>query len=312
MRNITLLLFFVWIFAAGEVLAQGNISNPSAARDYYRRGGQREHAKQLAEALADYAKAGELDPMMSEAHFARSAICAEMKDYRGAISALTACLKARPNGYSALFNRGLYHEYLKEYDDAIADYSLALAEDADFSNQVDTSQQCRAHAHHYRGRVYQWYKNDSKKAIIDYSDALRLYPAIEMVLYRRGQAHHTVKEYAKAHSDFERAVEQDPEYPNLLNSWAWQLATCPDAEFRDGKLAIEFAKKTKQLETLAAGYAETGNFVDAIAAQVRAIEQLEQVKDKTNAKAVEHRVKVQAEMEVRLETYRAKQPFREE
>jgi tetratricopeptide (TPR) repeat protein len=58
-----------------------------------------------------------------------------------------------------------------------------------------------------------------------------------------------------------------------LNNAAWILATCPDASFRDGKRAVELATQAcedthwKQffvLDTLAAAYAEAGDFPNAI------------------------------------------------
>ena len=295
-----------------DVIAQVDTQNPKTARDYYERGQIHEHAGRLDEALADYQKAGELDRQFFDAHFSRSSLCAEKKDYRGAIEALTASLKARPKAYSALFNRGLYHQYLREYDDSIAGYTLALAEDADFSHHGSSPEVCRAAAYHYRGRVYQWFKKDDMKAIADYTEALCLDPGIEMVRYRRGQAYHSIKQYSKAHTDFERAFEQRPDYPNLLNSWAWQLATCPDAKYRDGTLAVKFALKTKHLDTLAAAYAEMGQFEDAVTTQQRAIELIEREREPNNAQSIENRAKLKAKMQTRLAAYVAKRPYREE
>lgn len=311
MPKTVILLLSLAVVLVGEVVAQVDTLDPKTARDYYERGLKREDAKQFDEALADYKRAGDLNPKLFDAHFSRSSLFAEMKDYRNAIAALTASLTARPKSYSALFNRGLYHQYLREYNDAINDYTRALAEDADFSHNVSSPEECRAHAHHYRGRVYQWFKKDDTKAIDDYTEALRLDPAIEMVLYRRGQSYHSIKEYSKAHADFEQAVKQDPDYPNLLNSWAWQLATCPDSKYRNGPLALQFATRTKHLDTLAAAYAETGEFADAVAAQRRAIEQLKRGKEPNDPKAVARRTKLKAEMQTRLASYEAKRPYRD-
>lgn len=201
-----MLLLLLAVVLAGEVVAQVDTLDSKTARDYYERGLKRENAKQFDEALADYQRTGDLNPKLFDAHFSCSTLFAEMKGYRNAIAALTASLKARPKSYSALFNRGLYHQYLREYDDAINDYTRTLAEDADFSHDVSLPQECRAHAHHYRGRVYQWFKEDDVNAIADYTAALRLDPKIEMVRYRRGQAYQSVKEFAKAHKDFEQAA----------------------------------------------------------------------------------------------------------
>lgn len=57
-------------------------------------------------------------------------------------------------------------------------------------------------------------------------------------------------------------------------------ATCPDAKYRDGKKAVEDATKASQLtagkevrilETLAAAYAEAGDFASAVMWQEQAM-----------------------------------------
>jgi tetratricopeptide (TPR) repeat protein len=312
MRTLIIWLLAFSVVATGNAVAQVDTQNPRTARDYYERGLKHEKSTRLAEALADYTKAVDLDPRFFDAHFSRSSLYAEMKDYRTSIEALTAGLEARPKDYSASFNRGLYHEYLREYDDAIANYTQALAEDADFSHYGGSKNEARAHAYHYRGRVYQRYKRDQARAIADYTDALRLDPGIEMVRYRRAMAYHNVKEYAKAHADFEAAHERRPDYPNLSNAWAWQLATSPDANYRDGALAVELARKSRHLDTLAAAYAETGAFEDAVAAQNRAIEQLDRQPDPRDQTALERRKERRMQMEMRLAGYKAGRPHREE
>ena len=63
-----------------------------------------------------------------------------------------------------------------------------------------------------------------------------------------------------------------------LNAYAWLLATSPVAEIRDGELALRHAHRAVELEpkaayldTLAAAYAESGRFEDALAAQRQAL-----------------------------------------
>jgi hypothetical protein len=66
-----------------------------------------------------------------------------------------------------------------------------------------------------------------------------------------------------------------------LNNLAWIRATCPDEGLRNGSEALQLAQAACQISgnaqpipfgTLAAAYAETGNFTNAVRAAQTAIE----------------------------------------
>ena len=96
----------------------------------------------------------------------------------------------------------------------------------------------------------------------------------------------------------------------LRIEFALFLASCPDSKYRDGKRAVELAKKAiekagKDLDweyfaALAAAYAEVGDFESAIAEQRKALE--DKSLDKDDKK----------KMEARLGLYRMKKPYRDE
>lgn len=311
MSKLFILVSAFFIFP-GILCGQVDIENPKTARDFYERGLLREKNRQFDEAIADYTKAGELEPAMFDAHFTKSSLFSSMRDYTAAIVALDDSLKARPNDFSALFNRGLYREYLGNDSKAIASYTEAVSDKADFSFYAGTKEEARALAYHYRGRIYQWRKKDPIKAAADYTKSLQLDPEIEMVRYRRAQAYHEMKQYDKAHADFAAAKQRDPDYPNLMNAWAWQLATCPDPKYRDGKLAVKLATQTRHLETIAAAYAESGDFDKAIEYQLDAIAQLEGRPEPETQAAMNRRELKKSRMEARLKKYESGKPHREE
>jgi tetratricopeptide (TPR) repeat protein len=107
------------------------------------------------------------------------------------------------------------------------------------------------------------------KAIEKFSAALEIDPKFFSALRGRADAYLSVGKHAEAIADYNEALKLKPEDPGVLNNLAWVLATSPDEGVRDGKRAIELATKAAKLtdnkqahilSTLAAAYAETGDF----------------------------------------------------
>jgi Tfp pilus assembly protein PilF len=76
------------------------------------------------------------------------------------------------------------------------------------------------------------------------------------------------------------ALELKPDSADAMNNLAWILSTCPDANIRDGPRAAQLAQRACELThyqaiplitTLAAAYAEEGDFDKAIATTQQAI-----------------------------------------
>jgi tetratricopeptide (TPR) repeat protein len=95
---------------------------------------------------------------------------------------------------------------------------------------------------------------------------------------------------------YEKAVRADPSSIYALNNLAWILSTAPDDIFRNGARAVELAKKADQLSngsnsifarTLAASYAEAGQFMEAIQNAQRALDLANDQRNRTLAALIQ-------------------------
>jgi tetratricopeptide (TPR) repeat protein len=88
----------------------------------------------------------------------------------------------------------------------------------------------------------------------------------------RGIKWEKLKDDRRAIHDYETSIELYPRTPFAFNNLAWRLATSADANLRNGKRAISLSQQAvaihpdqgNYLDTLAAAYAEAGNFEKAV------------------------------------------------
>ncbi|PWT85228.1 MAG: hypothetical protein C5B58_03385, partial [Acidobacteria bacterium] len=124
----------------------------------------------------------------------------------------------------------------------------------------------------------------------------------------RGLALKLQGRYAEAVRAYLEIIDANPLFHKANNDLAWLLATCPNEAARDGRRAIEYAtaaceqtgwKNSTYIDTLAAAYAESGQFEEALRYQALTLEDpVLQGDRRTVARQ-------------RLELYRQKKPFRE-
>ena len=124
---------------------------------------------------------------------------------------------------------------------------------------------------------------------------IRLNPDDVRAYFLRGTTHCKKDAYDKSIADFHQALTINCKDVEARNGLAWLLATCPDKKVRDGKKAVENAIKAYQLtegknwaclDTLAAAYAESGDFAKAKEWETKAVEMIaadKSAKDKADA-----------------------------
>lgn len=127
------------------------------------------------------------------------------------------------------------------------------------------------------------------------------------VLISRGLIYTQAAKYDKALADYDDIIQTDPQNALGYNNKAWLLAICPVEKHRDGKKAVELATKACELtkwknaghlDTLAAAYAEAGDFEKALKWQTEAVEDAELMRREGG------------EMKERLELYKQKKAYR--
>jgi tetratricopeptide (TPR) repeat protein len=152
-------------------------------------------------------------------------------------------------------------------------------------------------------------QDDLQGAVAACTEAIQLEPNNADAYYFRGMANERWHEWAAALSDYRVAAKLDGSGYNRL---AWVLCTCPDASLRNGEEALALAHYVRQgpsrtwawplEETLAAAYAELGQFEAAVEVQEYALGQ---------AIADEAEEDELADLEMRLKLYQEKQPYRQ-
>ncbi len=177
------------------------------AHAWTQRGEDLEQQQRYPLAVACYSNAIEADPDYAAAYFSRSAILADKnQDYRAAVADLTEYLRLRPRDFSGWFNREMYQNQLRDFDGAIADYTKAIAPTTDFSSFGGSADEARAHALHYRGRIYHWQKADPQKAIADYTESLKRDPTVDRLYYRRAGCPSSAEELRTGRSGFQSSL----------------------------------------------------------------------------------------------------------
>ncbi len=248
-------------------------------------------------AIADFNRAGQLEPQDEYVYLNRGLAYDDQGDYDKAIADDSRAIQLNPRDEYAYCNRGKAYCDKGEEDTALADFNQAVLLDP-----KDTQ------VYFNRGSVYQD-KGENDQAIADYTQVIQIDPKGDQAAdayCNRALAYESKGGYDKAIQDCHQALSINPNQSYACTALAWLLATSPQANFRDGRKAVEVAtrgceltnwKSPDAVDTLAAACAEAGDFKNAVKWERKDLEFPNQKKSDI------------AEAQMRLTLYLANQPY---
>lgn len=254
----------------------------------------------IGEAMVHLRQAVDLQPDNPEARDSLGTALLEHGEVDEAMQHYRASVDLDPTRAEAHYNLGTAFLQKKQMDEAMAEFERALA----LKNEAMT---------HNNIAFILVGRDQIDAAEEHYREAVRIRPdlaegrvGLGLVLFRRGKIDDAI-------AAFEAAIRIRPDlvqaYDNL-RIVAWTLATHPEASIRNGARAVQLGEELNRVtggansgvaRTLAAAYAESGRFADAVAAAERAIQ----------LATAEGNDALVGAIQIELSLYRAQRPFRD-
>ncbi|MBR6386712.1 MAG: tetratricopeptide repeat protein [Thermoguttaceae bacterium] len=233
-------------------------------------------------------------------YFLSGALYAQQKNFRQALADANQALRRDANLLPALRLKGVIYLEMERYDDAVRTFTQLRDKSKDDAGKLEAKTQI-AYALSKQGK----YKTASellKKELEKQPDSVELLRSLadmELLFGHWGEADRLYK----------RLLELDPKDSGVLNNYSWLLATCPEDQYRDAARALEYGKQAAEatlyaaphiLSTLAAAYAEGGDFESARSWSQKAVE----LGEKENHESLDS-------LKKELESYKENKPWRE-
>jgi tetratricopeptide (TPR) repeat protein len=242
-------------------LKEGVAINPSDASIHVALAAVYQKQQRFAEAAESLRQAVRRDPRRADAHQALGHALMSLKQWDAAAEHFAKAVSLNPSDRDSQFQLGLTMLQRGKLDEAASHFAEMLKSEPESARL------------HFQVGVVAQTRGDDAGAVVAYRNALRLDPR-----------------------------------SSARNNLAWLLATTPDAQLRNGGEAVRLAESMRQergdvaevLDTLAAAYAEAGDFERAVATAEQAIA------------AARPDSALAGELRQRLALYKQRKPYREQ
>jgi tetratricopeptide (TPR) repeat protein len=231
--------------------------------------------------------------LRGKAHYGKHAFDQALADF-------TEAIRLNPKYLIALNDRGVTLNAKDEFGKALKQFDEIL--------RIDPRNSLA-----YGNRSATWFDlEEYEKSLADVNRAIELDPKLSFAYANRGRWYMKHGDYPKALDDYNKSLELEPRQWAAYNGLARVYATAPvfQAHVRDGKQALAMAKKACELSnwdewmpvaSLAAAYAELGDFEAAVEQQTKAIQMSQPAKTHDQRNNLK-----------RLELYKSGQAYYEE
>ena len=257
---------------------------------------------------------------------------AEQGNMDKAVKHYKAALKTKPDLAGANINIGVYFREEGKLDKAIDHFSKVLNEKSDraaahceLGDTLEKKGELSGAVMHYLEaiRIRPGYakaynnlgiilagQNKVEAAIVFLSKALQISPGYAGAHYNLGKIYANQNNPEKAIFHYQKALQFDPNMMQALYHLSWILSTHEDKKYRNGKEAVKLAtrlckitqyRQPLAMDTLAAAYAEAGNFNEAVFTAEKAYKMALMHGPGSLAQSLEQRLKL----------YRNKMPYRQ-
>jgi len=232
---------------------------------------------------------------MTNGFYYRGLAYEKRREWGNAVADFSTTIWREPTSSAALAERAICYEHQGDTDRAFAEFeemiwlnpddARAYALRAELLQMTGHDEPAREAAntaveldrklalpHDVLGRI-DARKKDLPRADREFDEAERLEPGHVHEALASAYHFQQNREYEQAEAEFRQMVALFPRAANTQNALAWFLATCPDRARRNGREAIRYANQACELtkwsdagiiDTLAAAYAEVGDFDNAI------------------------------------------------